>query len=228
MVAVLSVTPANATSNDASTPLRPSTAAVQEAVLNATEATSNLDVLDDVQTQSLLVANASDVDTASGLDLALEQATGWAVDRNTTLIRIPIAAGQGVVDPSSLALFVGRFGEVTSAVETTFTPATATTGVVRAWVDGSLQVNRVVGEPTASNRSSVAPAAAVGSSAWWGALNSCLANQGIPAWILAGLSLICAAACVATAGAACLVCLAAASGFGGGVVGACIAYANRA
>lgn len=228
MVAGLSVTPANADSSEGTPPIRPSTAVVQEALLSATDAMNTLDALENVQTQNLIAANAPQLATESGLNLSLEEATSWAVDRDTTLVRIPIAAGQGVVDPSAMALFLGRDGEVVSVVETTFTPATASTGVVRAWVDGTLQVDRVVGEPSALGDSTVAPAATVGSPTWWSTLNSCLASQGIPAWILAGLSIICAAACVATAGAGCLVCLAAASGFGGGIVGGCIYQAGRA
>ena len=64
------------------------------------------------------------------------------------------------------------------------------------------------------------------------ALNTCLAAMDIPAWILAGLSIVCGVACVASFTppglVACALCSAAASGFAVGVVTTCVNYANNA
>lgn len=228
MVAALSVTPAYASPDSAEPAAPPSAAAVEQTTLNATEAMASWDALSEAETRASLAANVSALQTESGLRLDQGRADGWVVDRNTTLIRIPVATGQGVVDPSALSLFLGRRGEVTAVVESVFTPTSATSGVVQAWVDGRLQVSQSVGEPLAATSSTVAPTAAFGSPAWWSALNSCLANQGVPAWIVTGLSIICAAACAVTAGLACVLCIAAAAGFSSGVVAACVDYANRA
>ncbi len=228
LIATLSVAPASATTAD--TLVQPSTDAVQQAVLNAQEVTAGWEELPAGRTQSLVAANATSLETESGLALESAGAEGWKIDRNTLLVRVPIAEGQGVIAPSAVTLFLTKNGRVTSVVESTFTPTSETTGLVQAWVNGSQQVNQNVGEPIASSASStgITPMAAFGSGAWWQALNTCLANQGVPAWIVTGLSIICAAACAVTAGVGCVLCIAAAAGFSSGVVYACVDYANRA
>lgn len=47
---------------------------------------------------------------------------------------------------------------------------------------------------------------------WWNCMNNCLTAQGVPLYLVAGLSLICAAVCFATAGIACGACISAALG----------------
>lgn|GEM_PF-6265652 len=65
----------------------------------------------------------------------------------------------------------------------------------------------------------VSPNASTG---WWGCMNSCLAWSGVPIYLIAGLSILCAAACVITAGLACGACIAAALGAWGGVGAFCL------
>jgi hypothetical protein len=56
----------------------------------------------------------------------------------------------------------------------------------------------------------------------WEVLNSCLSNAGIAWATVALISVVCAAACVGTAGAGCVICIAALSGDTGGIIGACV------
>lgn len=50
----------------------------------------------------------------------------------------------------------------------------------------------------------------------WNGFNDCLASAGIAAWAINGLSIACGAACLATAGAGCILCIAAAAGLTSG------------
>ncbi|UYO06419.1 hypothetical protein [Paenibacillus sp. PSB04] len=56
---------------------------------------------------------------------------------------------------------------------------------------------------------------------FWSCLNDCLASQGVAAWAITALGIICAAGCAATAGLGCYVCLAGADIAAGSVVGYC-------
>lgn len=50
----------------------------------------------------------------------------------------------------------------------------------------------------------------------WNGFNDCLASAGIAAWAITGLSVVCGAACIATAGSGCILCIAAAGGLTSG------------
>jgi hypothetical protein len=62
---------------------------------------------------------------------------------------------------------------------------------------------------------------------YWSCLNDCLASQGIAAWAITTLSILCGVACAATAGAGCLVCLLAADITAGSVVGYCSGQCSK-
>jgi hypothetical protein len=226
LILVSSVSPAVAAEVDQ--PVHLTTEAVQLAALNARAETSSWVTLSATETQSLLADSESSVRTQSMLELDVSRAEGWAIDRDTTLLKIPVTEYQGAVAPSALMLFLDREGRVTSTVESVFTPTSESSGRVRAWVNGEVQVDQAVGAPVSAPSFGAQPLAALGSSKWWNALNKCLSSQGVPAWIVTGLSIICAAACVVTAGAGCVLCIAAAAGFSSGVVYVCVDYANRA
>ncbi|WP_167345620.1 hypothetical protein [Paenibacillus riograndensis] len=54
----------------------------------------------------------------------------------------------------------------------------------------------------------------------------CLASQGVAAWAITLLGILCAAGCAATAGLSCYVCLAAADIGAGSAVGYCLAQCD--
>ncbi|MEJ2748844.1 MAG: hypothetical protein P8183_13220 [Anaerolineae bacterium] len=58
---------------------------------------------------------------------------------------------------------------------------------------------------------------------WWDCMGSCLSWAGVPLYLIAGLSIVCGAACVITAGLACGACIAAALGAWSGVGAFCLA-----
>jgi hypothetical protein len=61
-------------------------------------------------------------------------------------------------------------------------------------------------------------------SGFWSCMTDCLSQAGVPLYLITGLSIICAAACVVTAGFACGACIAAALGAWSGVGAACLAF----
>jgi DNA gyrase/topoisomerase IV subunit A len=56
---------------------------------------------------------------------------------------------------------------------------------------------------------------------FWSCMNNCLASQGISAWAITTLGILCAVACIGTAGLGCYICLAAADIGAGATVGYC-------
>ncbi|MFJ7970990.1 hypothetical protein [Psychrobacillus sp. NPDC096389] len=61
---------------------------------------------------------------------------------------------------------------------------------------------------------------------WWSNFNDCLASQGIAAWAITSLSVICGLACIGTAGAGCVPCLLGAGLLTEGVIAYCIGMAG--
>ena len=109
----------------------------------------------------------------------------------------------------------------------TFEPLSSTSGRVQVWLDGALRLNQVVVDDSPPGSATVQALATYKKGDWWGNLNTCLNNAGIPAWIVGGLSIACGVACAITAGVGCGVCLAAAIGGWSGTVTACVAIANK-
>lgn len=57
---------------------------------------------------------------------------------------------------------------------------------------------------------------------WWNCMNSCLSFNGVPLYLITGLSIVCGAVCVMTAGLACGICISAALGAYSGVGALCL------
>lgn len=62
----------------------------------------------------------------------------------------------------------------------------------------------------------------------WSVLNDCLASQGISWAMIGSISILCAAACVGTAGAACVACIGGLASANGTVIGHCVGMAISA
>lgn len=152
------------------------------------------------------------------------------------LLRLPAAAGQGIIEPSSLTVFIDASGNSVSLIQTAFYPQSGLSGRAKIWADGKLTFNEVVEDPNASGAAGAESEAKFTTASfaaakapngykkgdWWGNLNKCLSAAGIAGWAIAALSTFCAIACVGTAGAACVPCLAALTGGTGGVISYCV------
>ena len=94
--------------------------------------------------------------------------------------------------------------------------------------DGKQFVQGYVAHPTGQHqtlRGAVSPQLNIG--CWWNEMNSCLASQGIAAWAVALVSVVCGVACAATLGAGCIACLGGISFISGTVIGEyCIGYSQ--
>lgn len=240
LVAAIGVTSTNATPR-VSDPIAIET--VGQAITVATQTTESWEAESADTAAALADQYRADLQPTAAYEVDVSQALAWEVDLDTTLLRVPIVEGDGVIEPSAVSLLIDRHtGKLNSTLETVFFPQTDSSGLVRAWVDGQLKVNEVVSDPVASTTASspvfetaaagIKPAKPIGSVDWWLEINKCLANAGIPAWVLAGISIICGAACLAAGTGpglvACALCIAAAVGFASGVVQGCVLRANKA
>lgn len=135
----------------------------------------------------------------------------------TYVVSIPIR-GPTVPHGASVAVLFDSDFVRTGMIENQLHSISDTSGTVQSWVDGELIYDETVTAENATADDSDPQARGMN----WGKLNSCLASAGVPAWVAAGLSNICAIACLITAGAGCVICIAGVIGFSGGVVYACV------
>lgn len=91
-------------------------------------------------------------------------------------------------------------------------------GQATGTVDAKGNVTNVFVTDSAGTRAVEAVSASGG---FWSCLHSCLSNAGIPGYIVGGLSIACAVACVITLGTGCWLCLAGAMGGYSGIGLAC-------
>lgn len=89
------------------------------------------------------------------------------------------------------------------------------------WDNGTLTKNNLVTKDGTTGQTQITNASIHTVGLNWGKFNDCLNNLGINWAILAGIGIACAAACAATVGAGCLICLSGAAGFWGGSVEIC-------
>ncbi len=148
------------------------------------------------------------------LDFASQQVK--VIPDGSYVVSVPIA-GPTVAHGSAVAVTLDSSFAPTGIIENQLHTISDNSGQVQSWVDGTSIYDQVV---TAENDQGTGGTAERGIN--WGKLNSCLASLGIPAWIAAGLSNICAIACAFTAGAGCVICIAGVIGFSGGAVTACV------
>lgn len=143
------------------------------------------------------------------------------------IVRIPMT-GAGVEAISSRSTFYDGSGVARGTVEYAFRADGLGGGSLDVWQDGERRFSQSI----SARQAEKAMASAHGdesraSQSFWSKLNACLGKQNVSAWALAILAGVCAAACVVTVGVACAACIGATIGFPSGVVGACIAIANR-
>ncbi|WP_058044354.1 hypothetical protein [Streptomyces roseifaciens] len=226
---VQAVSPAAATSATASsTVLSPELASFQQKVENFAKQTK---LLEGEQAQKWLDRFEADVKKGTvrthlpaGSSLAAEQASVYRFDSGNTQVSLPIS---GQVRGASVNAVYDSAGKLVESLEMQLTHD-ETKGLAQVWRDGVLSNSRTI---TAAELPKDLPAEAkAGGPVMRGfsfkKLNSCLANAGVSSWTLALLGTACGAACVGTAGAACVPCLTAAGGLGAGTVWFCVGKAT--
>jgi len=170
----------------------------------------------------------NNVTAASGFALDTDKVTGWKIDNNLKVFRVPFSTGQGILSISSLQIFFDGNNNLLDIVEYNFVPYSAESGAVQSWHNGELVLNQVIVAPENSRSSYdnelILPEYKRGD--WWGNFNECLTNAGIPSWVISGISIACSVICAATFGVGCAVCLGAITGVWGGTIAGCILVAN--
>jgi len=166
---------------------------------------------------ALLDENRAVLEPTSGLATDLTHARGWDLGGGQVIVRVPFAAGPEVRDESAVTAQLSP-GADPVVMEVVMTAQSEASGHVETWVNGAKTVDQVVSDTTAPVKQT--------KGAKWDRFVQCLNNAGVPSWVVAGLSLACAAVCAVTLGAGCAVCLGAAAAGFSGTISFCIAWAN--
>jgi hypothetical protein len=167
-----------------------------------------------------------------GAVLAAEDARAFTLPGGQALVQIPIR-GRLLAAQSNLSLVLNGSAKLAGSAEIQLLadPEAPDRGRVTAWNNGRLVVDKVVTDdgrvsPPSSGvaeRSATQEVQLVAFSV--SKFRKCLNRQGVAAWVINAIMIACAAICVATAGVACWVCIAAAGGATGTVLRHCY---NRA
>jgi hypothetical protein len=192
----------------------PSTGAstIQKVLLS--EGSGDVETLSASHVESLLkAAPTPESFVRSGHDIDPAAVTGYSYQGHQ-LVQFPLR-GQSLVAPSALTL-VFQNGSLQQPIEMVFTEHSPISGQVEIWVDGELVLDRTIVEDNTTVRPYLD----------WDKLNDCLARQGIPAWVISGVSTACAIACAITAGTGCILCLVGVVGLSTGVVSECVEEAS--
>ncbi|MEU5810188.1 hypothetical protein [Streptomyces sp. NPDC047718] len=167
---------------------------------------------------------AADVRThlQDGSSLAPEGATVYRFKNGNTQVSVPIT---GQVVGASLNVVYNSSGKVAETLEMQLTHDD-TTGHAQVWRNNTLTADKIIKAADLPKGLESRPGQATTFGFSWSKLNNCLASAGVSSWTLALIGTACAAACVGTAGAACVPCLTAAGGLGAGTVWFCVGKAT--
>lgn len=117
---------------------------------------------------------------------------------------------------SGLSLtFEKKTGKLIDTLEVQMKEVDDFSGTVKAWQNGKLMIDEVVKQEVQNEKE-------VSTFGFWSDFNDCLSNQGVAAWAIQSLSLVCAGVCIGTAGTGCVACLYGASFVTGGTIGTCL------
>lgn len=165
---------------------------------------------------------STDIKSKSGLDLDVSKAFVLNTEDGNSMLRVPFASGQNVLQESGVSYFFDSDSKFLESGEIVLTPQTQTSGKVQLWQGQSKVLDRVVEDPNQS-KSSGTGTARVGFN--WDTFNSCLSNAGIASWAIAAIGVACGAACAATVGVGCVVCATSTAGITGSTIGTCAGQA---
>ncbi|MDN5668046.1 MAG: hypothetical protein L0G87_06580 [Renibacterium salmoninarum] len=159
----------------------------------------------------------------SGLKQDFSQAKIFDMGENVVVGRVQLN-GSNLAALSSVMYRINADGKVVTSESAAGLLSEAQMRLA-VWDGGELTRDNLVTKDNATGQSQITNASIQTVGMDWGKLNSCLNSLGINWAILAGLGIICGAACAVTAGAGCLICLSGASGFWGGSIGVCVQQA---
>ncbi|MFF4103987.1 hypothetical protein [Streptomyces sp. NPDC001903] len=154
--------------------------------------------------------------------LVMQGATVYAFKNGNTQVSVPIG---GQVLGASLNAVYDASGKLVETLEMQLTHDD-TTGRARVWRNGALTADKTIKAADLPEDLGVRQPQLSTFGFSWSKLNNCLAGAGVSSWTLALIGTACAAACVGTAGAACVPCITAAGGLGAGTVWFCIGKAT--
>lgn len=158
----------------------------------------------------------------TGSSLVTEGATVYKFKNGNTQVAMPIS---GQVVGASLNAVYDPSGKLIETLEMQLVHDDKT-GHAQVWRNGALTADKIINAANLPKDLSVKQPQLSASGFSWSKLNNCLASAGISSWTLALIGTACAAACVGTAGAACVPCITAAGGLGAGTVWFCIGKAT--
>lgn len=190
------------------------TVTYKEPDLNAIAATSKALVeLTGVDLEEqVLSAKAVKYSPKSGATPMWADAQAYTLE-SKTIVAVPLESGLSRVNK---ILFIWENGKLVT--QEVYGEILADNKVqVRLWNDGKLSANKTIVNPNAGSNGEIQP---LGMN--WGKLNQCLNSIGINWAVLAVISVACGWACALTAGAGCIYCLSAATGWTGGSISACV------
>ena len=196
---------------------KPAAAASSPAVTSIASFGENAESLP--KSEAVQLANSADLPTESlsGLKVDRSGVQAWSMSDGTSYVSYPLV-GDGV-QLATVGALLDKSGNVAQRTEMAFI-GDDVSGHARMWVDGNLTMGKQL--TTAGAENNVTTYAG-----FWDKLNNCLANAGIPSWVITAISIARAAVCVGTVGLGCVGCIAAAAGVWGGQVGYCIDQAQK-
>ncbi|MFI1736546.1 hypothetical protein [Streptomyces sioyaensis] len=158
----------------------------------------------------------------AGSSLATERATVYKFHKGNTQVSVPFS-DQEV--GASLNVVYDSSGKLVETLEMQLTHDDKT-GHAQVWRNGVLTADKTL-KAADLPKDLIAKQPQISAFGFsWSKLNSCLSGAGISSWAVALIGTACAAACVGTAGAACVPCITAAGGVGAGTVWFCIGKAT--
>ncbi|MEU9720442.1 hypothetical protein [Streptomyces sp. NPDC047976] len=218
--------PSAFTSGPTSSAVSPETSAL---VKNIQTLQSQSTVIDGDQARTWVARVGADVDAKkiathlkADSSLVTQGATVYKFKNGNTQISVPIS---GQVVGASLNAVYDASGKLVETLEMQLTHDDKT-GRAQVWRNGTLTADKIINAADLPKDLSIKQPQLSTFGFSWSKLNNCLASAGVSSWTLALIGTACAAACVGTAGAACVPCITAAGGLGAGTVWFCIGKAT--
>ncbi|MBY6051746.1 hypothetical protein [Cytobacillus firmus] len=148
-------------------------------------------------------------------DLDFKSSIVKSLDNGDFFVKVASKGESDVEKFNGVSLTLNSSKEVTSTFEVILKETSDKTAELQTYLDGDRVTDVTLNKPDVEPQWS------------WSYFNDCLASQGIAWSVIAALGVLCGAACLFTAGAACVGCLYAGAAGSGGTIGWCIGQALK-